>query len=242
MREQFRKFAPVFGALVVSLALAPVAGAQCGGLVIPHVHPSAGAGQAAMPQLLRAGLLTVGDEDNQEAAIVGFWHVKFVVGSGSSAQTIDAGYSQWHADGTEIMNSGGRAPITSNFCLGVWKQVGYRQYKLNHLAAAWDPTPATTAPERNADGASADPGIRDRGPGGEPLRRDVHHRPVSGEREPGGACSGDHHRDADHSQHAGKQHFLAPCRLLTALARSSRANGARAFLLAGFLWIHDSWL
>ncbi|MGA7524696.1 MAG: hypothetical protein WBW84_19765 [Acidobacteriaceae bacterium] len=147
MRTQLRHFAPAFGALVVSLALAPVAGAQCGGLHLPQVHPSSGAGLAATPHLLRAGLVAIGDDDDdQGAAIAGFWHVKFVVGSGSSAQTIDAGYSQWHADGTEIMNSGGRAPVTSSFCLGVWKQVGYRQYKLNHFAAAWDPTPATNAP------------------------------------------------------------------------------------------------
>lgn len=147
MRTQFRKFAPAFGALVVSLALAPGSWAQCGGLAVPHIHPSSGAGQAAMPQLLRAGLVTIGDDDDDRAAaIVGFWHVKFVVGSGSSAQTIDAGYAQWHADGTEIMNSGGRAPVTTSFCLGVWKQVGYRQYKLNHFAASWDPTPATNAP------------------------------------------------------------------------------------------------
>jgi len=145
MREQFRKFAPAFGALVVSLALAPVAGAQCGGLAVPHVHPSSGAALSVAPHLLRAGLVNVGDDDNG-ASIVGFWHVKFVVGSGASAQTIDAGYSQWHADGTEIMNSGGRAPVTSNFCLGVWKKVGYQEYRLNHLAAAWDPTPATNAP------------------------------------------------------------------------------------------------
>ncbi|HEX3985636.1 MAG TPA: hypothetical protein VHX13_03415 [Acidobacteriaceae bacterium] len=147
MRTQIRKFAPVFGALVVSLALAPVAGAQCGGLHLPLVHPSSGSGLAASPQLLRAGLVTIGDDDDHDAAIVGFWHVKFVVGSGSSVQEIDAGYSQWHADGTEIMNSGGRPPVTTSFCLGVWKQVGYRQYKLNHFAASWDPTPATNAPD-----------------------------------------------------------------------------------------------
>lgn len=149
MRMPFRKFAPAFGALVVSLALAPGSWAQCGGLHIPQIHPSSGTGQAAAPHLLRAGLVAIGDEDDYDAhpaPIVGFWHVKFVVGSGTSAQTIDAGYSQWHADGTEIMNSGGRAPITSNFCLGVWKQVGDREYKLNHFAAAWDPTPATNAP------------------------------------------------------------------------------------------------
>jgi hypothetical protein len=146
VKDSFRRFVPALGALVVSLALAPIAGAQCGGLVVPHVHPSSEAGQAAMPHLLRAGLLNIDDDDDREAPIVGFWHVKFIVGSGSNAETIDAGYSQWHADGTEIMNSGARAPITSNFCLGVWKRTGYREYRLNHLATAWDPTPATNAP------------------------------------------------------------------------------------------------
>ncbi|MGA8531874.1 MAG: hypothetical protein WB622_19285 [Acidobacteriaceae bacterium] len=146
MRMQFRKFAPGFGALVVTLALAPGSWAQCGGLTVPQVHPSAGMGLTATPHLLRAGVETVGEDDDHGSGIVGFWHVKFVVGSGSSAQTIDAGYSQWHSDGTEIMNSGGRAPVTTSFCLGVWKQVGYRQYKLNHFAASWDPTPATNAP------------------------------------------------------------------------------------------------
>ncbi|HZZ38731.1 MAG TPA: hypothetical protein VFE06_06355 [Acidobacteriaceae bacterium] len=145
MKMQFRKFAPGFGALVVSLALAPGSWAQCGGLHLPQVHPSSGSGLAATQQLLRAGLVDI-DDDDRSAPIVGFWHVKFVVGSGSSAQTIDAGYSQWHSDGTEIMNSGGRPPVTTSFCLGVWKQVGYRQYKLNHFAASWDPTPATNAP------------------------------------------------------------------------------------------------
>lgn len=147
MRTLFRKFAPAFGALVVSLALAPGSWAQCGGLHLPTVHPSSGATLGATPHLLRAGLVMIGDDDwGQPAAIVGFWHVKFVVGSGTSAQTIDAGYAQWHADGTEIMNSGGRPPVTTSFCLGVWKQVGYRQYQLNHFAASWDPTPATNAP------------------------------------------------------------------------------------------------
>jgi len=77
---------------------------------------------------------------------VGFWHVKFV-SKGSAGipdgAEVDAGYSQWHSDGTEIMNSAGRSPITSNFCLGVWTKVGERKYKLNHFATAWDPTGST---------------------------------------------------------------------------------------------------
>jgi hypothetical protein len=36
------------------------------------------------------------------------------------------------------MNSAGHSPITSAFCLGVWKQVSDGQYRLNHFAAAWD--------------------------------------------------------------------------------------------------------
>ncbi len=51
---------------------------------------------------------------------------------------IDFGYAQWHSDGTEFMNSGGRAPATQNFCLGVWKKTGPSTYKLNHVALSYD--------------------------------------------------------------------------------------------------------
>ena len=63
------------------------------------------------------------DPDSGSQTIVGFWHVKFV-SEGSEGipdgTEVDAGYSQWHSDGTEIMNSAGRSPITGSFCLGVW--------------------------------------------------------------------------------------------------------------------------
>ena len=38
---------------------------------------------------------------------------------------------------------GARSPITSNFCLGVWKQTSIGTSKLNHFATAWDPTGTT---------------------------------------------------------------------------------------------------
>jgi hypothetical protein len=38
------------------------------------------------------------------------------------------------------MNSGAHAPVTSNFCLGVWAQTGPGTYKLNHFPLAWDPS------------------------------------------------------------------------------------------------------
>ena len=62
---------------------------------------------------------------------------------------LDAGYAQWHSDETEIMNSG-RDPATSNFCLGAWKSVGKRRYKVNHFALIWDNTGKLCTPEPGA--------------------------------------------------------------------------------------------
>ena len=77
------------------------------------------------------------------AAIIGFWHVKFISKESSGipdGTEVDAGYSVWHSDGTEIMNSAGRSPTTNAFCLGVWQKIGPRKFQLNHFAAAYDPT------------------------------------------------------------------------------------------------------
>ncbi len=78
-------------------------------------------------------LRLVSEQDNDP--ITGLWKVTFMAGT----TQIDTGFSVWHADGTEIMNSGDRAPMTSNFCLGVWKKIN-NHYKLNHAAISWDPT------------------------------------------------------------------------------------------------------
>ena len=69
--------------------------------------------------------------------IVGMWRFQLLAPNGA---VVDDGYAQWHSDGTEIQNSGLHAPITSSFCLGVWKQVGPNTYKLNHFPLGWDPT------------------------------------------------------------------------------------------------------
>ncbi|HKV62918.1 MAG TPA: hypothetical protein VJO16_13455 [Candidatus Acidoferrum sp.] len=87
------------------------------------------------------------DDDSDRAAIVGLWKIKFVskgnTGIGiPDGAPIDDGYATWHSDGTEIMNSG-RPPITSSFCMGVWKKAGRSSYKLNHFALSWDPTGKT---------------------------------------------------------------------------------------------------
>jgi uncharacterized protein (DUF2147 family) len=74
--------------------------------------------------------------------ITGLWHFTLTSknnpGIPDGAQ-LDAGFVTWHADGTELMNSG-RAPPTSSFCMGVFRHTSVYGYKLNHYALAWDPT------------------------------------------------------------------------------------------------------
>ena len=80
-------------------------------------------------------------------SIVGMWSFQFI-SKGNSAGTppipdgapLDFGYTQWHSDGTELLNSGGRAPATENFCMGVWVRTGRYTYQLNHFALSYDAT------------------------------------------------------------------------------------------------------
>jgi hypothetical protein len=96
---------------------------------------------SAMPG---AGFTRIGFDEGDWAfgqqSIVGLWKFEFV-SEGSKGvpdgTPIDAGYVTWHADGTELMNSG-RAPMTGSFCMGVWKAEGHATYKLNHIALSWD--------------------------------------------------------------------------------------------------------
>jgi hypothetical protein len=82
--------------------------------------------------------------------ITGLWKVQFIArgNTGSNAPpgalpipdgtSVDAGYATWHDDGTEIMNSG-RAAVSGNFCIGVWKQTGPETFVLNHWGISWIP-------------------------------------------------------------------------------------------------------
>jgi hypothetical protein len=79
------------------------------------------------------------------ASIVGMWKFQFISkGNGSHNPSIpdgallDFGYSQWHSDGTEILNSAGVPG--GGFCLGVWGQTGFLTFELNHLPIAFDAT------------------------------------------------------------------------------------------------------
>jgi hypothetical protein len=67
-------------------------------------------------------------------SIVGMWAFRQTAGG----NLVDFGFQQWHSDGTELLNSGGRAPATQNFCMGTWIQPTPGHYHLNHLALSYD--------------------------------------------------------------------------------------------------------
>ena len=118
------------GAIALTAAVAPAANAGCGPALLKQdsswlERPDYGA-SALQPASLTSA----------SPSMVGMWAVKFV----SGGKLFDFGYSVWHSDGTEILNSGGRAPATQNFCLGVWKQTGAATYKLYHPTFSYDST------------------------------------------------------------------------------------------------------
>jgi hypothetical protein len=125
--------APALIALVLAVASAPAAIAQCG-MASKLIKPSAfhPAIQGSVP---RAGSFNDNLESNQ--SIVGMWHVFFTAqtmnGNAIPDTVIDNALSVWHSDHTEIMNSV-RPPQDGNFCLGVWQQTEKSAFYLNHFA------------------------------------------------------------------------------------------------------------
>jgi len=116
-------------------------------LAAPQAYADCGTPRAAMrPAIYRGdpgdGFLQT--DFPERAAITGLWKFAFTSdGTGTSGgppagAPVDAGFVTWHDDGTEIMNSG-RAPVSGSFCMGVWKQIGPRTYRLNHWALSWVP-------------------------------------------------------------------------------------------------------
>ena len=81
--------------------------------------------------------------DGSNAGIVGMWRLSFY-SDGTAYPTqipkgvmVDFGISQWHPDKTEFLISGGRAPSTSDVCMGVWKQSGRSSYELKHIGLSY---------------------------------------------------------------------------------------------------------
>jgi hypothetical protein len=97
-------------------------------------HRIAGGGLAVMPAFSGIGNLATANAPSKgsgPASIVGLWHVLFT----SDGQPFDEGYDMWLSDGVEILNDTA-PPQPANgagtVCLGVYKKIGPRTYKLKH--------------------------------------------------------------------------------------------------------------
>jgi hypothetical protein len=153
--------------LTVLVAVAALIGvnqlshASCGSSYRPTAPfesgPAEGFGAQWLSTVYRPGALGSGrwiQMDNRQAAppsIVGLWKFQ-LISDGSSTQgppsgvPIDFGLTEWHSDGTEIMNSGGRRPGVGDICMGVWDRTGFYRYHLNHLALGYETSPPMTGP------------------------------------------------------------------------------------------------
>jgi len=135
MKTIFRQMFLSLALFLVAAVLSLNANAQCG---TPNSQtPSASklTERSVSPNAVHQTAASQGPENHLfEPAIVGFWRVKFIVkGPDDEDIVVDDAFAQWHADGTEIMNSS-KPPATSNFCLGVWGRTAPLTYKLNHFA------------------------------------------------------------------------------------------------------------
>jgi hypothetical protein len=153
MTQNFRFMTLVFPALAVVGALAPAARAGCGDpsqlQAAPFVFSQTSSNAQAVVQRAKseAAAIAAGNATTNTASVVGLWRIQFI-SQGNTTRTppipdgamLDFGYVQWHSDGTELMNSGGHAANTGNFCMGTWVRSGYFSYELNHFALGYDAT------------------------------------------------------------------------------------------------------
>jgi hypothetical protein len=145
MQALLKKLTTFLGLLVFCAALAPPLRAECGSL---NTFTRGSLKRQSWQYQYPTASLLLASEQSSDDPIVGFWKVTLTAKGNADipdGAPIDQGYAQWHSDHTEIMNSS-RAPVTSSFCLGVWKRVGHSRYSLNHFAISWDPNSNLVGP------------------------------------------------------------------------------------------------
>jgi hypothetical protein len=142
MKAVTMKIVPVLSALALATVVVPYAHAGCG-QYRPASFNASSQHQFGSPYLLRASFLGEDEPAAAEPTMVGTWKEHWI-SEGSDGipdgAEIDAGYAQWHSDGTEINVSGLRTPMTGDVCLGEWMKTGARTYRLNHFGISYDST------------------------------------------------------------------------------------------------------
>jgi hypothetical protein len=76
---------------------------------------------------------------NGGGPIVGQWQVVMTAFPGTPGEFIfDFGFQQFHADGTELMISGGVPPTIGNVCIGAWERGAGGAIHLRHMTWNWN--------------------------------------------------------------------------------------------------------
>jgi hypothetical protein len=156
MKAIIRKFSISLAVCLVGTVFAVNASAQCGAIGDGHATSNNANSVLSRSVPLRASVktgATISQNDqgeNSAVSIVGFWHVVFTSQGTTNppipdGAVVDMGFSQWHSDNTEILNSS-RPPATANFCLGVWAKTGRNTYALNHFALSFNPDGSMQGP------------------------------------------------------------------------------------------------
>jgi hypothetical protein len=161
MIKTFRFVTHIFPALAAAAGLAPAAHAGCGdisNLQAPFVFAQTSSSAQAVSQRARlaAEAIAGGNAMMNTASIVGLWKIQFI-SQGNTMHNpvipdgvqIDFGYTQWHSDGTELLNSGAQKPLTGNWCMGTWVRSGYFSYELSHWALGYDATSQAVTSKTN---------------------------------------------------------------------------------------------
>ena len=142
MKSGSWKIVPALSALVLAAMVAPAAHAGCG-LYSPVPHATSWQPQIASPRLVLAALINDEAATPHGPSMVGTWKEHWISEGSDGIKDgteVDAGYAQWHSDGTEINVSGMRAPLTGDVCLGVWIKTGACTYQMNHFGISYDST------------------------------------------------------------------------------------------------------
>ena len=125
----FVKFA---ACIVVVVGLSASALASCGDSLSAMAAAAASVHNQSQPMQRGSG----SSPDNAvNSSIVGLWHIEFLVGD----TVIQEAFQLWNLGGTEVHNP--RVdPRGGSVCLGVWREVGRRTFKLTHRVWAYDTT------------------------------------------------------------------------------------------------------
>lgn len=144
MHITHRALSAALGVSVLGVLLSAQAGAACAYSGQDANRSGESSNEFGGARFIRTAYWRVSNSDDAKAAIVGLWKFEMLSRSTSTNKNpmpdgtlVDFGTAAWHADGTELMNSGIHNPADSNFCQGTWAPVGDSTYVLNHYALAW---------------------------------------------------------------------------------------------------------